>query len=629
MNWERLVLLLLWGLAALACALGALAPPHLEADRTLTQQLVDLIRIASTAALVVVLLLGPGIAIRSVTKRQVALGFLPLPGLALLILAGTAAWLLADSIDPHLASFVVLAPVLALVLAGALRGGSGPLLEREEWMALLIVGTFASFVVARTIWSLGPDGELLAGQISRTLEGGFRPDSRIPFHLVQLVAHGNPPYGEIGVSYFSPYNFSSRGPLAGIATAPIVLLAGARPPISMPEQPWSPFDGQGFMAYRLAMIAFSSTALLSLWTLVRRLAGRRAARLALLLAATTPFLIHETWFTWPKLLAASLVLLAAVSLIGGHPLRAGLLVGAGYLMHPVALLSLPTLGLIALWPLVGADWRRPQVGRALLLLVGAAAFFFFWREANGVHYMQDSFIDYLTEAGAGVHATPWGEPLPWLGHRLESLGNTVVPMMLALGSGHEPAINAFGGESPPLIHVFTQYWNTLPFGIAILFFPLLLLSLARAWRLWRWPLFAAVLLPLVIFTIYWGSGVTGMLPEGLGQVWILTLCAVVAIQQRAAGYAWLRSVPVRAVLGLRAVEVFVMAVAPTLATGGLLVSARFELVDSVALAGMICSCACLAALIWREAPAPVQRARKASVANPPQPAMASMAASAE
>lgn len=558
-EWNAM--LALWTLAALAVALGLVRPT--EAQESLGAELVALLRVVSTTALALVLVLGPGIALRDLTgRRNVGLGFLPLPGIALLIAVGACAWLLSGSVGSVKVSFACLVPVLVLLLVALLRAGPGGMLEPGERSALLVVGCLLGLAVARSLWFLGPEGELLAGGVSRTLEVGSRPDSRIPFHIVQMVAHGTHPYGELGASYFTPYNFSSRGPLAGIADAPIVLLAGGRPPTGVPELAWKPFDPSGFMAFRLAMMTLSCTALLSLWTLVKRLAGERGAHFAVLLAATTPFLLHETWFTWPKLLAASFVLLATVSLIDGRALRAGILVGIGYLVHPVALLAIPALSLLALWPLVDRTWRRPRVRQLLELLGGAAVFVLFWRVVNGSHYSQDSFFDYLTEAGPGVHATPWGDTGVWLSERLESLGNTVVPMMLSLAHGDDPAINVFGGSSPPLVHVFFQYWNTLPFGVGIVFFPLLLVSLWKAWRRWPWPVALAVAVPFLTFLVYWGSYATGLLPEGL-QAWVLMLLAVVAVQQAQAGFPWLRSRPLRAVLTIRVAELLAVAVVPT------------------------------------------------------------------
>jgi hypothetical protein len=598
-------MLALWALAALACLLGVAAKPPETVLGDRPGQLFDLVRVLCTAALVLVLLLGPGIALRSLLRRRdISLGFLPLPGLALLACTGGVAWALAKPVGAHVVSLAVLAPVLVALLASILwDSGEEGMLDSDERRALLVVGSLLGLAIARALWSLGPDGELFAGQISRTLEVGSRPDSRIPFHVVQLVANGTAPYSELGSSYFSPYNFSSRGPLAGIASAPLVLLGGGRPPTAIPEQGWSPFDAQGFMAFRLAAMAFSCTALLSLWTLTRQLAGARAAQLAVLLAATTPFLLHETWFTWPKLLAASFVLLAAVSLIDDHPLRAGLLVGFGYLIHPAALLSVPALLLIALWPLVGARLKKPKLKPALMLLFGVAIFVVLWRLVNGSHYQQDGFLDYLTEAGPGIKASPWGDPGAWISHRLESLGNTLVPMMLALAHGDNPSINFFGSSSPPVIHIFFQYWNTLPFGVGIVFFPLMLLSLWRAWRRWKWPVFVAVAVPFLTFWVYWGSYTTGLLPEGL-QAWVLILLAVVAVQQKVAGFAWLRSTPIRAILSLRALELLVVVIVPTLATRQELVSIQYDVSDTVALLGIVGFSAALAALVWFERPPP-------------------------
>ena len=161
--------------------------------------------------------------------------------------------------------------------------------------------------------------------------------------------------------------------MPGLASTPIVLLAGGHPPTAYPEAPWAPFDSRGFMAYRLAMMTFACTAFVSLWDLTRRLAGAGAARVALLLAATTPFLVHEVWFTWPKLLAR--VDGAAgrrSSVIGGRPLWAGLLAGLAYLMHPVALLSLPVLALLALWPLRGSRLEPPATEAAACYWVPAS-----------------------------------------------------------------------------------------------------------------------------------------------------------------------------------------------------------------------------------------------------------------
>jgi hypothetical protein len=592
-NRERAAMVVLWGLAALAWLLGLAAPPSASGHGT-AEQALDLVRVAAAIGLAATLLLGPGIAaFRARPGRRVGIAFLPLPGFALLAAVGGLAWALAGTVDPRATCFAAVAAILAALAVALAAAGPGDLLDREERSCLLIVGCGLGLAVARALWSLGPEGELYGGAVSRTLEVGDRSDSRISFILPQLVAHGAAPYGGLATSFFAPYNFSSRGPLPGLAAAPVVLAAGGRPPASLPEQPWQPFDAQGFMAYRLAMMIFACTAFVSLWDLTRRLAGSAAARFAVLLAATTPFLVNEAWFTWPKLLAASFVLMAAICVIETRPLRAGLLTGLGYLMHPVALLSLPALGLLSLWPLRNPRPRRPRLRDLALLAIGVGVFLLAWRLLNGSHYIQSGFLEYLGQAG--LETDPG--PLRWLVYRFESTANTLVPLLLPLASASNGAINVAGGISPWSIHFFFQYWTGLPFGAGIVFLPLLLLSLWRAARLWPWPVLAGVVVPFTAFAVYWGGSSTGMLREGL-QAWVLTLLAVVACQQARAGFPWLASRGVRLVLVLRVAETALLALGPALATRHVLVSDSFPLTDVAALLTMAAAAAALATAIW-------------------------------
>ncbi|HYP56629.1 MAG TPA: hypothetical protein VEQ41_10085 [Solirubrobacterales bacterium] len=594
MTRERAAMLALWAAAALACLLGFLAPPSAGSHEGVGQQALDLLRVLTATALVVTLLLGPGVVLRALSGRHVGLGFLPLPGLALLVAAGAVGWLLADQVDVRLACFAVVGPVLGLLLGGLLGAGPRDMLSREERRALVLASFALGLAVARSLWSLGPEGELYEGTISRTFVPEGRPDSRTSFLVAQLVAHGADPFGPNGI-LFAPYNFSSRGPLPGMASAPIILLSGGDPALGAPETPWQPFDHQGFMAFRIAMIAFSCTVLLALWDLVRRLAGSRAARFALLLGATTPFLFADLWFTWPKLLAATFVLLAGICVIERRGFRAGLLVSAGYLMHPSALIGLSGLGLVALWPIAKARLLRPQLLVAALLAAGVAIGWEGWQWISGPYYIQDGFIDYVTQA------YPHYEPTArqWIEFRLNSLGNTLVPLFLPVFHSDSVSINELFGHSPPVVHFFFQPWTGVPFGLGILFFPLLLASLWRAARRWPWAVFATVIVPLAAFAVYWGASITGYLREGI-QAWVFVLIAVVAVQQAVAGFPWLRSRPIRAILSLRALEVLAVAVGATLGTRAFDPLGAFALTDAVALVAIVALSALLAATVWRE-----------------------------
>jgi hypothetical protein len=591
---ERLALYVIWSLAALGCLLGVLDRPGLTVDASKGAQLLDLLRVLCTVALTLTLLFGPGLLWRGADRERLpSLGFLALPGLAIMIVAGIAVWLLGGAVDPELAFFCILGPILAFLLGCLISSGGEDLLDPGEQWALLIVGCALGFAVGRVLWSQGPEGELYAGGISRTLEVGNRSDSRISFIIPQLVYTHQGPYSPLATSFYAPYNFSSRGPLAGLGASPIVLMSGARPPAALPEYPWQPFDGMGFQAYRLAMMTFASTAFLSLWDLVRRLGNERVARLALLLAVTTPFLVHEMWFTWPKLLDASFVLLSAICVIERKPFRAGLLLGVGYLMHPAALVMLSGVGLLALWSIRGANWRRPDIKAALLLAVGVGISLLAWRLVNGSHYTQNGFTEYLVQAGVQAHPAIGH----WLAYRADSVANTLVPMMLPLFSPRSVWINSIYGPSPFVIHFFFQYWDGVPFGVGILFFPLLVISIWRAFRRWTWPIVATIVTPFVAFTIYWGASQTGMLREGL-HAWVLALIAVVALQQASTGFPWLRSKVVRVILTLRTVELLAIALVPALATGSAVLGGNWGLNDVVALLAMLGFAGALAWQVW-------------------------------
>jgi hypothetical protein len=562
MGGERSAMLAFWVLSAVACLLGAGAPPTGGYHHSSGDELLYVLRIVSTACLAVTLMLGPGLAWRALGGRRIGLGFLAVPGLAILAAVGGFAWALAGTVEPRTFAFACCAPLLGLLL-GVLVAGGGDLLDRDEQRALLIVSLALILTIAKSVWSVGPAGEWFAGTISRTLNSEGRPDSNIAFHVVQLIAHGAHPYGRAAETLFSPYNFSSRGPLPGMATAPVVFLSGGHPPLAPPEEPWSPFDAQGFMAYRIAMISFSCTVFLALWDLVGRLGGIRAARFALLLGVSTPFVFAELWYTWPKLLAVTFVLLAAILLIERKSFRSGLMLGVGFLAHPSALGGLFALGPISVWPIRGASWKRPQILSAVLLLAGTAVAVLLWRKLNGPELRQDQFFEYVTQAGLNPHPTL----LEWAKFRGHALANTLIPLYLPLADAHNHSINMYGGISPGVVHFFFQYWISVPFAFGIVFLPMMLISIWHALRRWTWAVVATVLLPFVAFSIYWGSNTSGLLREGM-QAWVLAVLAVIALQQAGAGFPWFRSMPARIVLVLRAFEVLVLIVGATLGTHG-------------------------------------------------------------
>ena len=86
---------------------------------------------------------------------------------------------------------------------------------------------------------------------------------------------------------------------------------------------------------------------------------RTSTPAAAAIVATTPFVVHDTFFTWPKLLTAAVVLAAAHLILRKQRVLAGGVVGIAYLIHPLALLSLPVLALFA----IVLDWRSVRTAR--------------------------------------------------------------------------------------------------------------------------------------------------------------------------------------------------------------------------------------------------------------------------
>jgi hypothetical protein len=594
-------MLVLCGLAATGCLLGIFDPPSTATHATHRQEVTDLVRVLTTTALAITLLLGPGTVWRALGTRRIGLAVLPIPGLALLALTGLAAWLLAGSVDVKTTSFAVLGPTLGLII-GVLVSVEEDIFDREEQRTLVLTSLALGLGIARALWSLGPEGEMFEGSISRTLQPEGRPDSQTSYLVVRMLVHGENPHGTIGLETFAPFDFSSRGPVPGMASAPIVLMTGGRPELTSSAAPWQPFDAQGFMAFRIAMMTFTCSAFLALWQLVRKVGGARAARFALLLAVSTPFLIDDLMFTWPKLLAAAFVLIGFLWVIERKPFRAGLSVSAGYLMHPSALVGLVSIAPYAFWPpkrpgFRWPDWRRPRILTMILLGVGAAILVELWKLWNGHYFQQSGFLEYIGWASVWNTHPSVGQ---WLDFRWASFAGTVIPMFTPIFHPHTEWNNRLAGQSPGVVHIFDQYWTNLAFGLGLLFYPLLLSTLWRALRRWTWPILATIVIPFLFFVVYWGFNLTGLLREGL-QYWVLLVVGVVALDQAARGFPWLRSVPVRLILCVRAVEVFAVLVALTWGTRGLLItSSIFTLSDAVAFAAMVILTALLIFVIWRE-----------------------------
>lgn len=556
--------------------------------------------IALTTIASVTLFLGPGLALihLGLIGRRWGLGLAIVPGILLTAAIGLLAWVLAGHVHPHRTVAVATTLVAVALLVTAAAPGRRRGLDGADWAALALILLVLLFGVARGTYSLGPAGDLYGGTISQTLEASNRSDSRISYLIPELVANGRPPYGSNAVyQLFRPFRFSSRGPISGLAASPIVLNAGAHPQVGFPESPWEPFDQQGFAAYRVAMEVMAALALLTAYSLARMLAGSRTALFALLLVATTPFVVHDVYFTWPKLLAAALVLLSAQAVLGRRPLLAGVFVGIGYLVHPLALTLLP--GLLLLWLVVAyrnRAWRRKVVwsgAGVLATLCVAVAFYVGWQLVNGRHAAQShEFLPTIIGAG---RQQPAKSLASWASFRADSLLSTLVPLYVLIVHYHDPQFGPVIPPGQPIVLFFEQYWTSLPFAVGILFSPLYVYGLVRAFRRDWMVVTATVIVPFVAFLIYWGDADTGLMREGL-HAWFLGTLVIYALTRRS-GRHW----PVvleRVLLVTRVIEMLLLALLPTVWTSGKLYDPAFRSTDVVSLAFMILSAAGLVAAVF-------------------------------
>jgi hypothetical protein len=562
--------------------------------------------------------LGPGIALRTYlppASRWRNPAYLWVPGFGLLVIVGLIVWGLAAFVDPAAISAVLLLPVALGILWRLWSSPVDGVLAGHEAVVLLVLGLVLLIGLGRATWSQVPEGTLYGGEISRTFEADARSDPRISYNTVILVAHGENPLGERGATLYRPYTFFDRGPVAGLAAAPVVLTAGADPPRELAElaQPWMPFDPQGYAAYRIVLMLLGCTVLLGVFGLLTRFLSERAAVAGVLLVALTPFVIHEVYFTWPKLIAASLGLVALVALLERRPLVSGLLFGLGSLAHPGVLLAVPGVLLtwvVLVWRGAGrvcdgdrrypvANGRRPAVlvHDGVWLALGLAVVVVAWRVITAGRDVGE-FENYLFQAD-GIRPVAF---VTWLGDRLRLLGNTLVPLRMFLFDRDSRWVNSFYGRSPGIVQFSFSYFATLPFAVGLVYFPAFLVGLYQFGRRSAALFLAAIVVPLLGFTLYWGASPTGMLREGLQFLVVIALLAAFLGHSfgpglTAAPHRW--DAVVRACVSVRGVEVLFMLLVPTIVTTDWRGPDEFLLTDLVALTAMIGGTIALAVLTWR------------------------------
>ncbi len=487
-----------------------------DTPEVLKQLLLVILCIAASCACFI----GPGLVVRVLLPRAQSTVWLVMPGILFMILLGLFAWKGPTMLSPVIISRVGLASVTLTVGYALTKRSLSSLTTHAERRALGLMLLLVALAVAKATYSVGPSNELLRGSISRTLEVGIRPDSRIPYHVVQLIGLRKGAYNEVAAGLLAPWNFSHRGPLASLAVSPIVLVSGANISAGMPDNPWTPFDGQGFAAYRIAMIVLGATSLLVIFALARLFLNEEWSMFAFFVAAAAPFTIHELFFTWPKLIAACFVLLSAYFIKRRHDFAAGSAMGLGYLCHPSALLWVPAILLTV--PLFDSMRLLPRKTKILnwgkrmaVLCAGLALWMLIWRQVNRGHFEQSGFLSYFREAGL-LPATIGN----WLWFRVVTALKTLVPFYIFLFHRTDPDLVAVEGTPHAWVQFVQQYWCSLAFAAGFVFYLVLLrltVTASRKATLWM----VLVFLPsLTLFIVYFGAPNTGLMREGM-HAWFL------------------------------------------------------------------------------------------------------------
>jgi hypothetical protein len=401
-----------------------------------------------------------------------------------------------------------------------------------------VVALVALAVVAKSFYSVGPEGELFRGTVSRNFEMADRIDSRYSFYVVQGAGRQLAPYAPQLEAFFAPWTFFSRGPLAGLAAIPVVMATNGVPPAELPEQRWRPFDPTGFSAYRITMIVLASTVIVALFLLLVPLAGEGWALIGAGLLALAPFGLHEMMFTWPKWAATAWLIAAFALAHARRPCAAGFALSIGFLFHPLALLWAPWL---ALWS-AGRDWASARarirafgyfcfgVGCVVLpwMLLGALMPHLPTTPLAG----QGGFFRYFLLAD--WQTATWAS---WWHTRWMNFANTFIPLhgYMAEASFNHPKLNSAYEPSGPLVKFSQLWWNSLPFAMGLGLWLLSLLALGRGWRMYRPALVLLVVSPALFVTAYWGMDPLGLMRECGHPLLVALIALTVLIGARQGG----------------------------------------------------------------------------------------------
>jgi hypothetical protein len=364
-----------------------------------------------------------------------AVGSLWLPGVAL-VHHFAPRWTFEDKLVYGFAAGLIIALILvpaslvggptwlsmtSLTAAVLMSCAAGYLLLRDFSRRQFLVSRFGIVLVAVFVafWMMAflftrlpvkwpetlPDGAYIKKEREsdvriQVLSGGFPIDNVLPYVFSQYLIRGVDFIQNAPILPGQPVG--ARTPLMAIVATHMYGVTQTRPE-TMPLLPTFSYVGSQWPDYRvlydnvmfkqflLLGIGLNASVLLAIGLLSNRILGKGLAVAVVVLASLSPFILVNSFFTWPKLFAAFGFLLALDAYLARrHPAIIGALLALGFYAHPMA--GPFALGLVVLAGIRGLQGTRPRTDAVTIAVtLGLAVLPWILWSRFGVHSHDNLF----------------------------------------------------------------------------------------------------------------------------------------------------------------------------------------------------------------------------------------------
>lgn len=176
-------------------------------------------------------------------------------------------------------------------------------------------------------------------------------DNYIPYRQAQFILNRSNPATDSFINEWGVH-FFQRTPLMGGVTAFLFNLVGDHPPVDYIWSNSAVDNNSTYIKFQLIAHVLNALFLLPAFLLLSKLFDKKTASITLLFLSVSQFFVYNSVFSWPKSLAAFLVLLSWVFLLQKDKrsiIFCGIVGGAAYLTHDLSVLYIGTSFLILLF----------------------------------------------------------------------------------------------------------------------------------------------------------------------------------------------------------------------------------------------------------------------------------------